>query len=91
MKNINMHKTREEIMRELTACTGCQECLRACPAITEAIPIHQLNQETLSGPPSPAVARFARDCSLCGACIPVCPVGLDRSAMMLMIKVQLMG
>ncbi len=27
--------------REIAACIGCNECLRACPAIAEPIPIHK--------------------------------------------------
>ncbi len=89
MKNICGHQTSQEITAALAACIGCQECLFACPAISEPIPINQLNHETLSGQHSPAVARFAHACSLCGACVPVCPVGIDRSAMMLWIKIRL--
>lgn len=89
MKSISRYQSSQELADTLAACIGCQECLFACPAIIEPIPIGQLNHETFSDQYSPAVTRFARDCSLCGACIPACPVGIDRSAMMLWIKIRL--
>jgi ferredoxin len=79
-----------QIVEELTACIACGECLAACPALAEPIPIETLNRETFHGPASVAVARFARACYQCGACVPVCPVGLHRDAMMMSLKVQLL-
>lgn len=79
-----------QIVEELTACIACGECLVACPALAEPIPIETLNRETFHGPGSAAVARFARACYQCGACVPVCPVGLHRDAMMMWLKVQLL-
>jgi Na+-translocating ferredoxin:NAD+ oxidoreductase RnfC subunit len=76
-------------MQEIQACIGCNECLLACPAVAEPITIDVLNHETLSGPISPSVARFARACYQCGACVSPCPVGLHRDAMMMWLKVRL--
>ena len=83
------HKGGAEVAQEITACIGCHACLMACPAVSEPLSIATLNRETLSGPISEPVARFARDCSQCGACIAPCPVGLHRDLMMLWLKVRL--
>jgi len=37
------------------------------------------------------VARFARSCYQCGACVAPCPVGLHRDAMMMWLKVRLLS
>jgi len=79
------------VRSEISACIGCNECLLACPAIAEPIPIGTLNRETLDTPVSSVVARFARSCYQCGACVSACPVGLHRDAMMLWIKVRLIS
>ena len=87
---LSLHKTGPEVMQELHACIGCYECLWVCPALSEAITIDVLNSETLLGPISAPVARFARSCYQCGACVAPCPVGLHRDAMMLWLKVRLL-
>ncbi|MEO8971251.1 MAG: 4Fe-4S dicluster domain-containing protein [Ktedonobacteraceae bacterium] len=87
---IALHKTKTQVAQEIHACIGCNECLLACPALSEPITLNVLNHETLSGPISPPVARFARTCYQCGACISPCPVGLHRDAMMLWLKVRLL-
>jgi Na+-translocating ferredoxin:NAD+ oxidoreductase RnfC subunit len=87
---IMLHKTVSQVAQELQACIGCNECLLACPAVTDAISIDVLNRETLAGPISAAVARFARSCYQCGACIAPCPVGLHRDAMMMWLKVRIL-
>jgi|SRR5579862_1663713 len=84
-----LHKTGSQVVQELSACIGCNECILACPAIAEPITIDVLNRETVSGPISTAVARFARSCYQCGACVSPCPVGLHRDAMMMWLKVRL--
>ncbi len=86
---VMLHKTLPQVAQELHACIGCNECLLACPAVTDAISIDILNRETLAGPISASVARFARSCYQCGACIAPCPVGLHRDAMMMWLKVRL--
>lgn len=90
MKSTLLHKTAPQVAQEIHACIGCNECLLACPALAEAISIDILNSETLSGAISAPVARFARSCYQCGACVAPCPVGLHRDAMMMWIKVRLM-
>lgn len=89
-KPVLLHKTAPQVVHEISACIGCNECLLVCPAITEPITIDVLNRETLSGAISPPVARFARSCYQCGACVAPCPVGLHRDAMMLLLKVKLL-
>jgi Na+-translocating ferredoxin:NAD+ oxidoreductase RnfC subunit len=85
-----MHRSRSQVADELSACIRCNECLAACPALDAPLAIETLNNETLEGPLTPTVARFARTCYLCGACVPVCPVGLHRDAMMLWLKMRLL-
>ncbi len=90
IKPVYLHKTKPQVKQEISACIGCSECLRACPAIAEPITMDVLNRETISGEISEPVARFARSCYQCGACVPPCPVGLHRDAMMLLLKVRLL-
>lgn len=81
--------TGNEIVQQLQACTGCQECLLACPALAGPMRVNELNAQTYGGAITFPVARFARACTQCGACVNVCPVGLRRDAMMLWLKVRL--
>ena len=90
-KTALLHKTRPQVVQEIRACIGCNECLIACPAIAEPITIDVLNRETVSGQISPTVARFTRSCYQCGACVAPCPVGLHRDAMMMWLKVRLLS
>lgn len=85
-----LHKPWPSIQHEVHACIGCNACLLACPALADPLNIDVLNQETLSGPTSEPVIRFARACYQCGACVDPCPVGLHRDAMMLWLKVCLL-
>lgn len=85
-----MYRSISDIAEEVSACICCNECLDACPALAETIPIEALNWETLHGPASSQVVRFAQACYQCGACVPVCPVGLHRDAMMMRLKVSLL-
>jgi len=87
---VMLHKTGPQVAQELHACIGCNECLLACPAVIEDVSIDLLNRETLSGPISAPVARFARACYQCGACIAPCPVGLHRDSMMMWLKVRML-
>ena len=87
---VMLHKTVPQVMQELHACIGCNECLLSCPAATGSITIDVLNRETLSGPISVPVAQFARACYQCGACVAPCPVGLHRDAMMMWLKVRML-
>ncbi|GCE48183.1 4Fe-4S dicluster protein [Thermosporothrix hazakensis] len=85
-----LHKTVSHIAQEINACIGCNECLLACPALSEPITIDVLNHATVHGPITESVAHFARSCYQCGACVPPCPVGLHRDAMMLWLKIRLL-
>ncbi len=86
-----LHKTSSQVYQEIRACIGCNECLLACPALARPITVDVLNHQTVSGEISEDVARFARSCYQCGACVDPCPVGLHRDAMMLWLKVRLLG
>jgi len=90
VKPVLLHRTASQVTEELRACIGCNECLLVCPALTEPLTTDVLNLETVAGPISPAVARFARSCYQCGACVTPCPVGLHRDAMMMWLKVRLL-
>jgi Na+-translocating ferredoxin:NAD+ oxidoreductase RnfC subunit len=85
-----MHRPRSQVAEELAACIRCNQCLAACPALAAPITIETLNRETLDGPISAPVMRFAQNCYQCGACVPVCPVGLHRDAMMIWLKMRLL-
>ncbi len=85
-----MHRPGSQVAEELAACIRCNQCLVACPALDTAIPIERLNRQTLDGPISAAVIRFAQNCYQCGACVPVCPVGLHRDSMMMWLKMRLL-
>ncbi len=86
-----MPRPASQVADELAACIGCTECLIACPALPGPITIEALNRQTLDGPISPQVMRFAQSCYQCGACVPVCPVGLHRDSMMMWLKIRLLS
>jgi len=90
-RSVRVHKDPFQVKQEVHACIGCNECLLACPALAEPITINVLNKETLTGKISPSVARFARSCYQCGACVSPCPAGLHRDAMMMWLKVRLVS
>ncbi|HLZ58046.1 MAG TPA: FAD-dependent oxidoreductase [Ktedonosporobacter sp.] len=82
---------RTSIEHEVSACIGCNACLLSCPALFEPILIEDLNVQTMGEAPlTPAVRRFALECTQCRACEHVCPVGLHRDAMMMNLKVRLL-
>jgi ferredoxin len=85
-----MHRPASQVAQELAACIRCNECLVACPALATPITIETLNRQTLDGPVSPEVMRFAQGCYQCGACVPVCPAGLHRDTMMMWLKIRLL-
>src|SRR5579859_2078078 len=85
-----MDRPGSQVAEELAACIRCNLCLAACPALGTPITIETLNRQTLDGPIAPQVMRFAQNCYQCGACVPVCPVGLHRDAMMMWIKMRLL-
>ncbi len=90
LKPALLHKPKPQVVQEISACIGCNECILACPAVDEPITIDRLNRETIGGAISPGVARFARACYQCGACVSPCPVGLHRDSMMMWLKVRLL-
>ena len=85
-----MPRPASQVADELAACIRCNECLVACPALDTPITIEALNRQTLEGSSSSTVMRFAQSCYQCGACVPVCPVGLHRDSMMMWLKMRLL-
>jgi Fe-S oxidoreductase len=84
---------KRKVESDLAACIGCRECLRACPVAPPDLRIADLNATTLSDPtsvnrPDPRIEKFVWDCYQCGMCVPVCPAGLERDAMVLWQKAQ---
>jgi formate hydrogenlyase subunit 6/NADH:ubiquinone oxidoreductase subunit I len=90
-KPVLLHKNGPQVRQEIQACIGCNECLLACPALSEPITINTLNREIVGGTISAPIARFAQACYQCGACVDPCPVGLHRDAMMMWLKVRLLS
>jgi Na+-translocating ferredoxin:NAD+ oxidoreductase RnfC subunit len=90
-KPVLLHKNGPQVRQEIQACIGCNECLLACPALSEPITINTLNREIVGGAISAPIARFAQACYQCGACVDPCPVGLHRDAMMMWLKVRLLN
>ena len=86
-----MPRPASQVADELAACIRCNKCLDACPALGAPITIEALNRQTLDGPISARVMRFAQSCYQCGACVPVCPVGLHRDSMMMWLKIRLLS
>lgn len=81
---------KREVEAGLAACIGCNECMRACPVADPAIRIADLNHATHTDEPlPPAIERLAVECFQCGLCVPVCPAGLERDAMVLWLKTKL--
>src|SRR5581483_2026729 len=80
----------EQIHFEIDMCIGCDRCMRACPVpLSSQIHIADLNRATISDEIPAHVARFTRQCVMCGSCVPVCPVDNHRDLLMLSLKQRL--
>src|SRR5258708_12422020 len=86
---VMLHKTGPQVAQELHACIGCNECLHACPAVTESVAIDVLNSETLSGPISAPVAQFARASYQMGACVAPSPLVLHLHTIIMSLNARL--
>lgn len=82
---------RAMVETELDACIGCHACMRACPLPdAENVSIAALNQSAASGRiADPRARRFVQDCTQCQQCVPVCPVNIQRSRIVLWNKLKL--
>ena len=82
---------RAMVETELDACIGCHACMRACPLPDAGnVSIAALNQSAASGRISdPRARRFVQDCTQCQQCVPVCPVNIQRSRIVLWNKLKL--
>jgi len=58
------------------------------PAATEVVAVADAAISS-PAPPAAMVARLAEECFQCGMCVPVCPSGLERDAMVLWLKSRL--
>ncbi len=76
----------------LDNCIGVDECMKACPVVSDDLTIAELNGATRAGNDlTPAVLKFAEDCVQCGRCDTVCPTGAGRSIMMLALKEKMVN
>ncbi len=83
---------RRKVEADLAACIGCHECMHVCPVAGPDIRIADLNAATLSEQAPPGrIERFVWECYQCGLCVPVCPSGLERDAMVLWQKAKGQG
>ena len=82
------------IHNELDACIGCHECMRACPleeanADNNPVTIGALNSFAMgSGTEFPVTLDFVDHCTQCQQCVPVCPVDIHRSRIVLWNKLK---
>ena len=82
--------TEDEVHFEIDLCIGCDRCMRACPLpLSSMITIADLNLATISDAISPQIARFTKECVMCGSCVPVCPVNNHRDLLMFSLKQRL--
>ncbi|MGD9503996.1 MAG: (Fe-S)-binding protein [Syntrophobacteraceae bacterium] len=65
-------------------CIECDRCRKDCAFLQERGLPKAIASAMLSG--DPACLSFAYECSLCGLCTAVCPVGLDPAGMILEIR-----
>jgi nitrite reductase (NADH) large subunit len=82
---------RALVETELDACIGCHACMRACPLPDAGnVSIAALNQAAASGRIlDPRAQKFVQDCTQCRQCVPVCPVNIERSRIVLWNKLKL--
>jgi uncharacterized membrane protein YdjX (TVP38/TMEM64 family)/Fe-S oxidoreductase len=64
-------------------CTRCGLCVKECRFLATYGPPGAVAENLLSGGETPALAF---ECSLCGLCAEVCPVGLDPAAVFLDLR-----
>ncbi len=78
------------VYEELDACIGCHECMRACPLPdSESISIANLNAYAGGTVAlNSSIQHFVEDCTQCDACVPVCPVNIQRSRIVLWNKLK---
>jgi len=78
------------VYEELDSCIGCHECMRACPLPdSESISIASLNAYAGGTVAlNSTLQNFVEDCTQCDACVPVCPVNIQRSRIVLWNKLK---
>ena len=76
------------ILGDMEKCIGCNECMRVSPVSkADELSIALLNEAVISSEtPKGIVKEFALNCVQCARCVPVCPPGVRRDLMVLLIK-----
>jgi len=75
------------VMRELDSCVECNTCLDNCPVYSKNFSVKTLNNVIKKTTQiSSDICDFTFACIQCRKCVPVCPEGLHRDEMVLMLK-----
>ena len=79
--------------RDYTACSGCSLCFLVCPMWRSSrdprFTPQGLAKALQCGATASQLAEVIDACSLCGACDPVCPEGIDLSGLVMHLRRQL--
>jgi len=81
------------VPRDYTACSGCSLCFLVCPMWRSSrdprFTPEGLAKALQCGATASQLAEAIDACSLCGACDPVCPEGIDLSGLVMHLRLQL--
>jgi ferredoxin len=79
--------------RDYAACSGCSLCLLVCPMSRShrdpRFSAQAVAKALQHGATAAELAAPIEACSLCGACDPVCPEGIDLPGMIMDLRLQL--
>jgi hypothetical protein len=79
--------------RDYAACSGCSLCLLVCPMWRQSrdprFSPEGLAKALQCGATAGELAAPLEACSLCGACDPVCPEGIDLPGLIMELRLQL--
>lgn len=89
----NYKKRMQAARKDHADCSGCALCLLVCPLWRRSRDLHKSPQgcaKALQHSAAPAdLADTVWNCTLCGACDPVCPEQIDVSGMIMKLRGQL--